>query len=104
MAAQLVGVPAGDEGGDDYEAAVARGQLRPGPYVAEEHLVGELDEFGGEVCDEFLGRVCSVVSDLLNSFVSGGRYGQPAQGPPFAATAKPSPRSTGYCPDPWWYG
>ena len=35
----------GDQGGDGDQAAVAGRQLRPLPYVGEQHVVGEIGEF-----------------------------------------------------------
>ena len=48
---QLVGVPAGDEGGDGDEASVPRRQLGSVPDVVEEHVVGQCGELRGDVAD-----------------------------------------------------
>src|SRR5262245_27813033 len=46
MTFELLGTVQGDEGGAGYQAAVALGELRPFPHIAEENAFGELDEFG----------------------------------------------------------
>src|SRR6476620_6143154 len=52
VSAELVGAAAGDEAGDRDEAAVPRGEFAPFPDVAEEQVVGEVHQLGGEVTDE----------------------------------------------------
>ena len=53
--AELFVAAAGDQAGDRDQAAVPRGELAPFPDVAEEHVVREVHELGGEVADELLG-------------------------------------------------
>src|SRR3954464_9031470 len=51
---ELLGVAAGGQRGDGDEAAVARRQLRALPRVAEECVIGEVDESGCEVAEHLL--------------------------------------------------
>src|SRR3954470_2760556 len=52
---QLLGVPAGGQGGDRDQAALLRRQLRARPRLAEEHVVGEVHQRGREVAEHPLG-------------------------------------------------
>src|SRR3954462_13493417 len=61
--AQLVGIAAGNEGGDGNEAAVAGGELASVPDVVEEDVVGELGELWGDVTD-----AATSCADLLALF------------------------------------
>src|SRR5689334_8505319 len=51
VAAQLVRPAKRRQRGDSDEAAIAPGELRPLPDVAEDHLVGELRELGKQLAD-----------------------------------------------------
>src|SRR6266545_1313532 len=53
---ELIGPVHGDQCTDRHQAPIARRQLRARPHVAEQHVVGELDELGREVADQALGR------------------------------------------------
>jgi hypothetical protein len=55
VGAELLGAVQGRQCGDGDEAAVPRRQVRALPHVTEQHFVGQLNELGCEVADEFLG-------------------------------------------------
>jgi hypothetical protein len=57
---KLLDAAAGDQGSAGDEAAVPGAELRPGPHIAEEHLVGEFHALGGEVPDHPLGGSLAV--------------------------------------------
>src|SRR3954466_458613 len=52
---ELVGVAEGGERGDGHETALLGRQLGALPDLAEQHVVGEVNESGGEVTEEALG-------------------------------------------------
>ncbi|HTQ93454.1 MAG TPA: hypothetical protein VMK84_28555, partial [Streptosporangiaceae bacterium] len=47
----LPGVPGGGQRCNGDQAAVPRGQLSPGPDLAEQHVVGEADQARGEAAE-----------------------------------------------------
>lgn len=54
MGAELVGAAVGDQRRAGDQTPIARRQLRPGQDVAEQDVVGELDQLRREVTDELL--------------------------------------------------
>src|SRR4051794_32165207 len=52
---QLLGVRAGGEGRDREQAAFLRGELLAGPDLAEQDVVGQTHQLGGELAELLLG-------------------------------------------------
>src|SRR6516225_12502751 len=48
---ELVGVPASGQRGDRDQAALFRRQLWPGPYLPEQHVIGEIRQRGREIAE-----------------------------------------------------
>jgi hypothetical protein len=48
---ELPGVPGGGQRRDRDQAPVPGRQLRAGPHLAEQHVIGEADQAGGEVTE-----------------------------------------------------
>src|SRR3954453_16905637 len=55
MGAELIGAVERNERAHGDEAAVALGELRPLPNVAEQHVIGQLGELGRDVAHQLLG-------------------------------------------------
>src|SRR4026207_1464093 len=60
MAGQLFEAVERHQGRDGDQAAISLGETRTLPHVAEQHIVGEIDELRGEAADHLLCRACVV--------------------------------------------
>ncbi len=74
MAAELLAAIEGDEGRDRDQTAVALGEAGPLPDIAEQHLLGEIDQLRRDRADLVAaggrGRGCGHASFLLTGSLS----------------------------------